>query len=568
LGRKRVQYRLRDWGISRQRYWGTPIPIVLCPKCGEVGVPDDQLPVKLPKTSSPTAAAARSRRRLRSTRRSARNAAGPRGAITDTMDTFVDSSWYYMRYASAKASAMVDERAQYWMPMDQYIGGIEHAILHLLYARFWTKAMRDLGLIKIDEPFTNLLTQGDGAEPHLLAVNGGGRHRVLRAGRRGSRIGRGRQDRRRQAEERRAASWTTTASDRCRSPSETASIRRKWSTATARIRPRLYVMSANPPTDTVLWSDEAMEGSFKFLRRLWKIIHDHREAGIVPRYSSGELTKELQELRYKLHHTIERVADDYGRRLRFDTPWRPCASCSISMETSRIEARSPARSRRKCSRTRFLLLSPIVPHIATALWSGLRPGTELFDQPWPAVDASALVQDQIELVVQVNGKLRGHIRVPTLATREIIEALALKLEAVQRFLNGQTPKKGHRGAGAVGERRCLSETGFPAFAGMTMAFLLSACGFQLRGDPEVGIKKQYLSSVGPSLVMADIRRFLAAGPTRLVTTAAELGGAPEDPPRIAREDRVHHHRHRPRSTSSSCASRSATSWWCPDATSR
>nr|MDQ3028251.1 class I tRNA ligase family protein [Pseudomonadota bacterium] len=204
---------------------------------------------------------------------------------------------------------------------------------------------------------------------------------------------------------------------------------------------RLYVMSANPPTDTVLWSDESVEGSFKFLRKLWRIVHEHREAGLATRYSSGETTKQLAELRYKLHHTIGRVADDYGRRLRFDTP--VAAVRELLNLYGEVEDRSPvARAvAQEVLEDAVILLSPLVPHIATVLWSELRPGTRLLDQPWPTVDPRALVQDSIQLVVQVNGKLRGHLNVPASASREQIEAFALADDAVQRFVNGQKPKK-------------------------------------------------------------------------------------------------------------------------------
>ncbi len=440
LGRKRVQYRLRDWGISRQRYWGTPIPIVQCPKCGDVGVPDADLPVKLPEDLVPDGSGSPLARTPSFFGTKCPKCGGAAKRDTDTMDTFVDSSWYYMRYASANASAMVDERAQYWMPMDQYIGGIEHAILHLLYARFWTKAMRDLGLIRIDEPFTNLLTQGmvlnhifsrrtdkGGIEyfaPEELdiAVDAEGKvsGATLKAG--GKPV---------------VYEGIGTMSKSKRNGVDPQDMIERYGADTA----RFYVMQASPPTDTVLWSDESVEGSFKFLRRLWAMVHEHVAKGIVARYSGGEATRELADLRFKLHKTIEKVADDYGRRMQFNTAIaavRELLNLYSELQDASPVARAVAQ---EVIEDAVLLLSPVVPHIATALWSELRPGTDLRDQPWPAVDASALVQDQIELVVQVNGKLRGHIRVATSATREQVEAMALKLEAVQKFLNGQTPKK-------------------------------------------------------------------------------------------------------------------------------
>ena len=441
LGRKRVQYRLRDWGISRQRYWGTPIPIVQCPKCGDVGVPDDQLPVVLPEglvpdgTGSPLAKTAS----FYATRCPKCGGAAKRD--TDTMDTFVDSSWYFMRYACPDAAAMVDERAQYWMPLDMYIGGIEHAILHLLYARFWTKAMRDLGLIRVDEPFTNLLTQGmvlnhifsrrnekGGVEyfaPDEVELVQDTEGRVLGARLRadGSAID---------------YEGIGTMSKSKRNGVDPQEMIDRYGADTA----RFYVMQANPPTDTVLWSDESVEGSFRFLRRLWSMVHAHVEQGVVAPSASGEgLSLQLKELRFKLHKTIDKVADDYGRRLQFNTAIaavRELLNLYGDLDDGSPAARAVAQ---EVLEDAILLLAPIVPHICTALWQELRPGTRLIDQPWPAVDAAALVQDSIELVVQVNGKLRGHVQVPASASREQIEAMALQNEAVQKFMGGQKPKK-------------------------------------------------------------------------------------------------------------------------------
>jgi len=440
LGKKRVQYRLRDWGISRQRYWGTPIPIVQCPKCGDVGVPDADLPVKLPEDLVPDGSGSPLAKTPSFFETKCPKCGGAAKRDTDTMDVFVDSSWYYMRYASPGASAMVDARAQYWLPLDIYIGGIEHAILHLLYARFWTKAMRDMGLIKVDEPFANLLTQGmvlnhifsrrtdkGGIEyfaPDEVETRVDAEGKITGATLKsdGSPIDYG---------------GIGTMSKSKRNGVDPQDMIEEYGADTS----RFYVMQANPPTDTMLWSDQSVAGSFKFLRGLWTTVHEHVKAGVVPRYASGELTTELAQLRFKLHKTIEKVGDDYGRRMQFNTAIAAIRELLNLQETLKDLSPVARAVAQEVIEDAVLLLSPIVPHIATALWSELRPGTELIDQPWPAVDAAALVQDQIELVVQVNGKLRGHIRVPVSATREIIEALALKLEAVQKFLNGQTPKK-------------------------------------------------------------------------------------------------------------------------------
>jgi len=437
---KRVQYRLRDWGISRQRYWGTPIPIVECPKCGDVAVPDAELPVVLPDDLLPDGTGSPLAKLPSFYEAKCPKCGGAARRDTDTMDTFVDSSWYYMRYASAGAPTMVDERAQYWMPMDQYIGGIEHAILHLLYARFWTKAMRDMGLIRIDEPFTNLLTQGmvlnhifsrrtgkGGIEyfaPEEVETTTDAEGQITGAKLKatGAAID---------------YEGIGTMSKSKRNGVDPQDMIDRYGADTS----RFYVMQANPPTDTMLWSDQSVAGSFKFLRGLWALVHEQVERGVVPRFSGGELDKELKDLRFKLHKTIEKVGDDYGRRLQFNTAIAAVRELLNLYET--VKDRSPvARAvAQEVLEDAVLLLSPIVPHVATALWKELRPGTRLLDQPWPAVDAAALVQDSIQLVAQVNGKLRGHLEVPANASREQIEAAALRHEAVVKFIAGQKVKK-------------------------------------------------------------------------------------------------------------------------------
>jgi len=437
---KRVQYRLRDWGISRQRYWGTPIPIVVCPACGDVGVPDRDLPVVLPEDLISDGSGSPLAKTPSFFETTCPKCGGPARRDTDTMDTFVDSAWYFMRYACPDAPTMVDGRAQYWMPVDMYIGGIEHAILHLLYARFWTKAMRDLGLLKVDEPFANLLTQGMVLN-HIFSRRGGkggieyfapeevdvmqdAEGRVVGAKLRsdGSPVD---------------YEGIGTMSKSKRNGVDPQEMIDRYGADTA----RFYVMSANAPTDTMIWSDEGVNGSFKFLSRFWAMVHEHVKDGVVAPYREGELTSELKALRLKLHRAIEKVGDDYGRRLQFNTAIAAVREMLNLYET--VKDRSPAARAvaQEVLENAVLLLSPIVPHIAAALWPELRPGTRLLGQPWPSVDAAALVQDYIELVVQVNGKLRGHVSVPANATREQIEAMALRDVTVVKFMAGQKPKK-------------------------------------------------------------------------------------------------------------------------------
>ena len=440
LGDKKVQWRLRDWGVSRQRYWGCPIPLIHCDCCGTVPVPDDQLPVKLPEDCVPDGSGNPLLKREDFLNCTCPQCGKPAKRETDTMDTFVDSSWYYARYCSPdNAEAMLDERANYWMSVDQYIGGIEHAILHLLYSRFWNKVMRDLGLTKVDEPFSRLLTQGmvlnhifsrrtdkGGIEyfaPEEIEAETDEKGRILSV---------------KSVADGQPVDYQGigTMSKSKRNGVDPQALIEQYGADTA----RLFMMFAAPPEMTLEWSDSAVEGSFRFLRRVWKLAHDHISTGIVPAYTGGELTAELKALRFQLHTLIQKVADDYGRRQQFNTAI--AAVMEFLNAFAKIDLKSEAGKAvaQEALETVALVLSPIVPHIADALWNELKPGSDLLDQPWPKVDPAALVQDEIELVVQVNGKLRGSIKVSKDANKETIEAAALADENVQKFVTG-TPKK-------------------------------------------------------------------------------------------------------------------------------
>ncbi|MDD5329123.1 MAG: leucine--tRNA ligase [Sulfuricella sp.] len=400
LGGKRTQFRLRDWGISRQRYWGCPIPIIHCPTCGDVPVPEKDLPVVLPEDvkidiGSPI-------KKMPSFYETAcPRCGGAAERETDTMDTFVESSWYYARYASHDcATAMLDERAKHWLPVDQYIGGIEHAILHLLYARFFHKLMRDEGLVACDEPFTRLLTQG----------------MVLKDG--------------------------TKMSKSKGNTVDPQALIDQYGADTA----RLFMMFAAPPEQSLEWSDAGVEGAFRFLKRLWKAVHDHVSASPLPQGEGlgervGELSPQLKALRFQLHTTIQKVTDDYGRRQQFNTAI--AAVMELMNALGKINDASPAGRgvMQEALEAAVMLLAPIVPHACQALWAELRPGANLLDAPWPKVDEAALVQDEIELMLQVNGKLRGSIKVAKDAGREQIELLALANSNVQKFMDGQAAKK-------------------------------------------------------------------------------------------------------------------------------
>ena len=389
LGKRRTQYRLRDWGVSRQRYWGCPIPVVHCTSCGEVPVPADQLPVRLPEDVVMDGVGSPIKKDPSFYETTCPTCGGKATRETDTMDTFFESSWYFARYASFDChTGMVDERANYWLPVDQYIGGIEHAILHLLYARFFNKLMRDVGLLKNDEPFTNLLTQG----------------MVLKEGTKMS-----------------------------KSKGNTVDPQELIDTYGADTA-RLFMMFAAPPEQSLEWADSGVEGAHRFLRRLWTFVATHLESGAVEAYKVGELNPELKTLRRQLHQTIEKITDDYGRRQTFNTAI--AAVMDLMNAYGKVEGDDTVtRSvRQEVLENVTLLLSPIVPHICQTLWAELQKDGVIEDVDWPSADQSAMVQDEVELVVQVNGKLRGSITVAKTMAKEVIEQHAVAQPFVQKFL--------------------------------------------------------------------------------------------------------------------------------------
>ena len=389
LGKRRTQYRLRDWGVSRQRYWGCPIPVVHCTSCGEVPVPADQLPVRLPEDVVMDGVGSPIKKDPSFYETTCPTCGGKATRETDTMDTFFESSWYFARYASFDChTGMVDERANYWLPVDQYIGGIEHAILHLLYARFFNKLMRDVGLLKNDEPFTNLLTQG----------------MVLKEGTKMS-----------------------------KSKGNTVDPQELIDTYGADTA-RLFMMFAAPPEQSLEWADSGVEGAHRFLRRLWTFVATHLESGAVEAYKVGELNPELKTLRRQLHQTIEKITDDYGRRQTFNTAI--AAVMELMNAYGKVEGDDTVtRSvRQEVLENVTLLLSPIVPHICQTLWAELQKDGVIEDVDWPSADQSAMIQDEVELVVQVNGKLRGSITVAKTMAKEVIEQHAVAQPFVQKFL--------------------------------------------------------------------------------------------------------------------------------------
>ncbi len=465
LGRRRVQYRLRDWGISRQRYWGTPIPIIHCDQCGDVPVPDDQLPVVLPEDLVPDGTGNPLAKTAAFVDVRCPKCGRPARRETDTMDTFVDSSWYYMRFACQdNAGAMVDERVSYWMPVDQYIGGIEHAILHLLYSRFWTKVMRDLGLVNVDEPFTNLLTQGMVLNEIFFRKGDGGRvvyynpvDVELAMDERGQRIGAKLKADGHPVE----SGGVGTMSKSKNNGIDPQALIDQYGADTA----RLFTMFASPPEQTLEWSDTGVEGAFRFLKRLWTFIYDYRaileQESVRRNAKSGyeypqdwhRFDPEAASKRREVHATLRQINFDF-QKFQFNT----CVSGAMKIlnaiqnplgyeRAAGADAVTPDRTGyrqqllHETVQILLRVLAPITPHVTFYLWRELGCGEDLFTAPWPEIDPAALVQDEIELVLQINGKTRGTIRAPTGASRTVIEDLARTSPAALKYIAGQTVKK-------------------------------------------------------------------------------------------------------------------------------
>jgi leucyl-tRNA synthetase len=442
LGEKKTTWRLRDWGISRQRYWGTPIPIIHCEVHGAVPVPEENLPVVLPQDCVPDGSGNPLNKRADFLQCKCPVCGKDARRETDTMDTFVDSAWYYMRYCDPKNDkAMVAGGAAYWMPMDQYIGGIEHAILHLLYARFWTKVMRDFGLVKIDEPFTKLLTQGmvlneafvrvgDKAGKqyfwaHELDIERDEHAKVISA--------KAKSDGLPVTYE----GWTTMSKSK-NNGVDPQDLIEKYGADTA----RLYTMFTAPPEATLEWNDAALEGSFRFLRRVWNFGHKLSTAN--EQAASTAAGKPANALRFEIHTVLRQVDYDY-QRMQYNTVVSGAMKLLNALEDFKGGAESGGDvAVREGFGILLRVLYPVTPHIAHELWQALgyaRLLGELLDAPWPKVDEQALVRDEIELVLQINGKHRGSVRVPAAATRHEIEQLAVASEDFVKHAGAATPHK-------------------------------------------------------------------------------------------------------------------------------
>jgi leucyl-tRNA synthetase len=440
LGEKKTTWRLRDWGISRQRYWGTPIPIIHCDDCGVVPVPEKDLPVVLPEDLIPDGSGNPLNKHAGFLNVGCPKCGKPARRETDTMDTFVDSSWYFMRYCDpTNDKAMVADGTQYWMPMNQYIGGIEHAILHLLYARFWTKVMRDLKLVSVSEPFEKLLTQGmvlKGAFFHK--PEGGGKdyywdHEVDvihddKGGIAGAKL---------KKDGTPLEYEMTTMSKSKNNGVDPQALIDQYGADTA----RLFVMFASPPEQTLEWNDAAVEGAHRFLKRVWNFGVRNADAIKTGGADFAVLSSDGKALRREVHNVLKQVSYDY-ERMQYNTVVSGAMKLLNALEGFKAEGQSAAI--RDGFSVLLRVLYPATPHIAHQLWQDLGFAAELgdlLDAPWPTVDEAALVQDEIELMLQVNGKLRGSVKVPAGADKAAIEAAALANPEFAKFSEGKAPKK-------------------------------------------------------------------------------------------------------------------------------
>jgi len=395
-GERKVNFRLRDWGVSRQRYWGAPIPVIYCDDCGTVPVPEKDLPVELPRdvildgSQSPLVA------HPTFSKVDCPKCGKPAKRETDTFDTFMESSWYFARFASQPNDAMLGESVKHWLPVDHYIGGIEHAILHLLYARFYTKLLRNEGLVTCDEPFKHLLTQG------MVLMNG---------------------------------SKMSKSKGNTVDPQE---LIEKYGADTV----RLFIMFAAPPEQSLEWSADGVEGASRFLKRVWRQVFLHVEQTQGQRFTlQGDLTDEQKAVRRQLHQTIQKVTHDMGVRLIFNTAIAANMELVNTLSKFTDESDNGKAIRQELLEAVMIMLSPIVPHIADQLWRELGHDNAVILENWLQVDESALVQDSLEMMVQVNGKLRGKILVSAIASNAEIETAALNDSAVQKFIDGSSVKK-------------------------------------------------------------------------------------------------------------------------------
>ena len=444
-GEPKTQYRLRDWGISRQRYWGCPVPIIHCDTCGDVPVPEQDLPVVLPENVVPDGAGSPLAKMPEFYETKCPKCGGAAKRETDTMDTFVESSWYQFRYMSPRDDAhmVAPEAAAYWGQADQYIGGIEHAILHLLYARFFTKLMNDEGIVSVREPFKQLLTQGMVLAATYYRESADGKKNWFNPA-----------EVRVQTDDKgRPVSAVLEADGQ---PVVIGGVEKMSKSKNNGVDPqqiidaygadtaRLFMMFASPPEQSLEWSDAGVEGAHRFLRRLWRTVYEFVQNGGsgVSKFSGSQetLSGSLKDLRFKLHSTIAKVTDDYDRRQQFNTAIAAVMELLNQYDKTDTAGEYGQAVAREVLEAVVLLLSPIVPHICETLWGELAGGN-LWQQSWPAVDNAALVQTEIEMMVQVNGKLRDKIQIAADADEAAVKAAALATAGAQKFMEGKEPKK-------------------------------------------------------------------------------------------------------------------------------
>jgi leucyl-tRNA synthetase len=441
LGERQITWRLRDWGISRQRYWGCPIPLIHCGRCGTVAVPDEELPVVLPVDLVPDGSGNPLLKDEAFLAVSCPRCGGGARRETDTMDTFVDSSWYFLRFACPdNHTAMLDPRVDYWLPVDQYIGGIEHAILHLLYSRFWTRVMHELGLVAFTEPFANLFTQGMVLNEVFFRKPDAGRVEYYNPADVEITLDRTAQRRvavlRSDGEEVESGGVVTMSKSKNNGVDPQALVD-EFGADTA----RLFTMFAAPPDQTLEWSDEGVQGAYRFIKRLWKAVHDHVAHGATVPLDRQSLNDAQRAMRRQAHHTLAKITDDIGRRRTFNT------AIAAAMELLNALAKFPssfAQDRsvmQEALEIAVLGLSPIIPHVTHVLWRALGHRTAMIDQPWMQVDPAALQTSSIAMVVQVNGKLRGHITVAAGADEAAVRAAALADSNVRKFIGSAALRK-------------------------------------------------------------------------------------------------------------------------------
>jgi leucyl-tRNA synthetase len=441
LGEKQITWRLRDWGISRQRYWGCPIPVIHCGACGTVPVPDEQLPVVLPVDLVPDGSGNPLLKDEAFFKAACPRCGAEARRETDTMDTFVDSSWYFLRYACAdNGKAMLDSRVAYWAPVDQYIGGIEHAILHLLYSRFWTRFMRELGMVAFKEPFTHLFTQGMVLNEVFFRKPDTGRVEYFNPADVEVKLDPTAQRRvavlRSDGLEVESGGVVTMSKSKNNGVDPQALVD-EFGADTA----RLFTMFAAPPEQTLEWSDEGVQGASRFIKRLWKAVHEHVRQGAPAALDKSALTDGQRTIRRQAHHALAKITDDIGRRRTFNTAI--AAAMELLNALSKFPQSSPQDRAvmQEALEIAVLGLSPIIPHVTHALWKALGHSTALIDEPWMPVDAAALQTSSISLVVQVNGKLRGHITVAAGADEATVRAAALAEPHARKFIGEAAVRK-------------------------------------------------------------------------------------------------------------------------------